>query len=421
MKIKHLEKYFLVLALILFVLSFLIFSSQPPKVSTLDRRGELFSSRSKAGEKYFIFGKELSMMPGDSIYLSDQEDEQAESLEIKKILLPSRELVEFETDSGTITGTARQEIILEKNWRSLPGVFTVRQGNDTLQIKLSEIKLTKGKLWLAIDTDLDTLNDPESVVSFYQKSTSDPMDQNLPERQKWLSPNTDENETVYDLFTPPIIYIHNGELTTRLPEKEVVEEKLEPFGLTLVDVIKTAYPLRLKSWVGNTPYFEDRANIGEGDGEITRNRVEVGKTYKRVTNRKPGQPSLEICESNDSEKMFTVQYFTVQQYRNPETGGLRPVGRAMVKDHRSDGEPFEINTLMTEVFAGNFTIKFRASLPGLSSKEFNIESSQTNATFEYGGRKYLVSDIDLKTKSVKVTKQDPRMTQDSSQTFPFDL
>ena len=421
MKIKHLEKYFLFLALILFVLSLLIFSSQPSKVPIIDRKGELFVSKSKAGTNYFIFGRELSLIPGDSIYLSDQQAETADSFEIKKILLPSRELVEIETDSGTVKGTARQDIILEKNWRLLPGVFTVRQGNDTLQVKLSEVKRVKGKLWLAIDTDLDSLNDPQFTLSFYQKSTSDSIEQNLPERQKWLSPNTDENETVYDLFTPPIIYIHNGELTTRLPEKEVVEEKLEPFGLTLVEVIKTAYPLRLKSWVGNTPYFEDHANLGEGDGEIIRNRVEVGKTYKRAKDRKPGQPSLEICESNDSEKMFTVQYFTVQQYRNPETGGLRPVGRAMVKDHRSDGEPFEINTLMTEVFAGNFTIKFRASLPGLSSKEFNIASTESSATFEYGGRKYLVTDIDILNKNLKVTKQDPRMTQDSQKTFSFDL
>ena len=47
------------------------------------------------------------MMPGDSIYLSDQEDEQAESLEIKKILLPSRELVEFETDFRNSKGNSQ--------------------------------------------------------------------------------------------------------------------------------------------------------------------------------------------------------------------------------------------------------------------------------------------------------------------------
>jgi hypothetical protein len=93
----------------------------------------------------------------------------------------------------------------------------------------------------------------------------------------------------------------------------------------------------------------------------------------------------------------------------------------MVKDHRSDGEPFEINTLMTEVFAGNFTIKFRASLPGLSSKEFIIASTESSATFEYSGRKYLVTEIDLINKNLKVTKQDPRMTQDSQKTFSFDL
>ena len=28
---------------------------------------------------------------------------------------------------------------------------------------------------------------------------------------KWTNPSTDENSTPYDLFTPPIIYIHNGD------------------------------------------------------------------------------------------------------------------------------------------------------------------------------------------------------------------
>ena len=138
-----------------------------------------------------------------------------------------------------------------------------------------------------------------------------------------------------------------------------------------------------------------------------------------VLDRKPGQPSLEICDKNDSAKLFTVQYFAVQQYRNPETGGLKPVGRAMVQDHRLGGKPFEINSLMKEVNAGNFTLNFRASLPALDTKEFNVESTKPLETLEYGGRIYLVSDIDLENKSVKVTKQDPRIEGDLVEIFSF--
>ena len=184
-------------------------------------------------------------------------------------------------------------------------------------------------------------------------------------------------------------------------------------------VTKAEYPLRLKSWVGSTPYFEDLATIEDGTGKIIRNRIEVGKPHKRVEDRKPGQQSFEICDSNDTDKIFTVQYFAVQQYRNPETGGLKPVGRAMIQDHKLGGKPFEINTLMKGVYAGNMTFNFMASLPGLDPKEFSFSSSDSLATLEYGGRKYLVSEIDLESKTLRVTKQDPRLEEDSYQTFSF--
>ena len=234
-----------------------------------------------------------------------------------------------------------------------------------------------------------------------------------------VEPRNDGNISTYDLFTPPIIYIHNGELTAKLPEAQAVEEVTEPFGVSLIGITKMKYPLRLISWVGQTPYFDDLQTTDDQTKKVVRNRIEVGKPYKRVVERKPGQQSLEICENNDSEKFFTVQYFTVQQYRNPETYGLKPVGRAMVLDHKLGGEPFEINTLMKEVDAGNFTIDFKASLSGLNPMDFKFESSQTSLTVDYGGRKYLVSELNPENRTIKITKKDPRLTEDSYQVFSF--
>ncbi len=419
MRVKHLEKFSLVITLVLFVLSFFIFSSYSANTETKNQKNDLFDSQKRSGVDYFIFGKEISIMPGETLSYYNSEGELAQFYEVKNILLPSREMVEIVTDNGKFTGSSRQEVIFEKNWRSLPGVFSIRQDKETIQIKLSEVKSLRGKLWLGIDANLKSLNDETLTLSFYQKTIHTPEDGYLPERLKWINPSVEENQSAYDLFTPPIIYIHNGELTTRLPEKEAEVEKIEPFGITLIGVTKAEYPLRLKSWMGNTPYFEDLGAMEDGNVKIVRNRVEVGKPYKRVKDRKPGQQSFVACDSNDSEKIFTVEYFAVQQYRNPETGGLKPVGRAMVQDHRMGGKPFEINSLMKGVFAGNVTFNFLASLPGLTPKEFSFESSQSLATFEYGGRKYLVSDIDLESKSLRVTKQDPRMVEDSYQTFSF--
>ena len=419
MRVKHIEKFSLVLALCLVVLSFFLFSSYSAKSENNNYKNDLFESKKRSGTEYFIFRKEISIMPGELLSFYNEESELAESYEVQNILIPSRQEIEIITENKKIKGTSRQEVIFEKNWRSLPGVFSIRQNKETIQVKLSDVVGIRGKLWLKIDANLKTLNDEDLTVSFYQKTTNAQTEAHLPERLKWINSGTEENQSAYDLFTPPIIYIHNGELTTRLPEKEVKEEKIEPFGLSLVGVTKAEYPLRLKSWVGNTPYFEDLATIEDGTGKIIRNRIEVGKPHKRVEDRKPGQQSFEICDSNDTDKIFTVQYFAVQQYRNPETGGLKPVGRAMIQDHKLGGKPFEINTLMKGVYAGNMTFNFMASLPGLDPKEFSFSSSDSLATLEYGGRKYLVSEIDLESKTLRVTKQDPRLEEDSYQTFSF--
>ena len=419
MRVKHIEKFSLVLALCLVVLSFFLFSSYSAKSENNNYKNDLFESKKRSGTEYFIFRKEISIMPGELLSFYNEESELAESYEVQNILIPSRQEIEIITEDKKIKGTSRQEVIFEKNWRSLPGVFSIRQNKETIQVKLSDVVGIRGKLWLYIDANLRTLNDEDLTVSFYQKTTRAQTEAHLPERLKWINSGTEENQSAYDLFTPPIIYIHNGELTTRLPEKEVEEEKIEPFGLSLVGVTKSEYPLRLKSWVGNTPYFEDLATIEDGTGKIIRNRIEVGKPHKRVEDRKPGQQSFEICDSNDTDKIFTVQYFAVQQYRNPETGGLKPVGRAMIQDHKLGGKPFEINTLMKGVYAGNMTFNFMASLPGLDPKEFSFSSSDSLATLEYGGRKYLVSEIDLESKTLRVTKQDPRLEEDSYQTFSF--
>ena len=57
---------------------------------------------------------------------------------------------------------------------------------------------------------------------------------------------SDKNQTIYDMFIPPDHLIHDGQLTTKLPEKEKEEEEIEPFGLSLVNVTKAEYPLDLK-------------------------------------------------------------------------------------------------------------------------------------------------------------------------------
>ena len=418
MKFIHLEKIFLIISIIIFGVFLSIFTTLEYNFNSEENNHNRFDLKSKSGVSYFVFKKPLSIMPGEFLHIYKSDNDSYDKYAVKSILIPSREKINVFTENETITGTTRQELILENDWQDSPNILSLRSGKETFQVRFVDIKRIRGNLHLNINTDLKTINNLEYNISFYQKSQSTHDIISTPEKTKWTNGLADKNQTIYDMFTPPIIFIHDGQLTTKLPEKEKEAEEIEPFGLSLIEVSKAEYPLRLKSWVGQTPYFED-LTTKEASGNAVRNRIEVGKTYKRIVNRKPGQPSLEICDNNDSDKLFIVQYFAVQQYRNPETGGLKPVGRAMIQDFRIEGPPFEINSLMKKVYAGSLKMSFRASLPGLAPEEFTFESSDEIRVFDFGGRRYQISNIDFENKMIKVTKQDPRSTEDSVQSFSF--
>jgi len=91
----------------------------------------------------------------------------------------------------------------------------------------------------------------------------------------------------------------------------------------------------------------------------------------------------------------------------------------MIKDFQLGGSAFEINTLMTKVFAGNYTFHFLANLPNLSPQEFSFESSSVDSTFDYGGRVYRISSANYEDSSLVVTKEDPRQAEIFTKTFSF--
>ena len=160
-------------------------------------------------------------------------------------------------------------------------------------------------------------------------------------KNKWTRSNSDQNHSGYDLFTPPVIYVHEGMLTTRLPESKEEEAPPESFGLIFKAANRKSYPYRLCSWIGGTPTSRILQLLSP-QHLVGRSVTGLNCTaYKRNENRKPGQPSLIRCGEDDPGRIFIVEHFVVQQHKNPQTGGLRPVGRAVVRDYKIP-EPFEI-------------------------------------------------------------------------------
>jgi hypothetical protein len=63
----------------------------------------------------------LSLLPGDFIHLIQDDDDNWTPFEIKAILLLARQEIHLSTSSGIISGTTRQDVILDKKWRNSQG------------------------------------------------------------------------------------------------------------------------------------------------------------------------------------------------------------------------------------------------------------------------------------------------------------
>ena len=92
--------------------------------------------------------------------------------------------------------------------------------------------------------------------SFHQPLAGERVDHNQSqtERVRWTKPADESGDSIYDLFTPPIIYLIDGNLTTSLPEKAEVR-KTEEFGLSY-GVFRKNYRYKMRGF-SNTRLFED--------------------------------------------------------------------------------------------------------------------------------------------------------------------
>ena len=115
--------------------------------------------------------------------------------------------------------------------------------------------------------------------------------------------------------------------------------------------------------------------------------------YKINPNYRPGLPSFIKTTPEDEEKYLMVEYFTVVEFKDPKTGGSKPVGRALVKDYNTSNKPFEINSLMDEVFSGEYKIQLFLKLMENYPKIFLLVQKMKGKKFEIGNRNYEVINI----------------------------
>ncbi|MDC0157455.1 hypothetical protein OAK38_06820 [Verrucomicrobia bacterium] len=227
------------------------------------------------------------------------------------------------------------------------------------------------------------------------------------DRVRWTTSAEESNESIYDLFTPPIIYLVDGNLTTKLPEKEVITVvKTEEFGLTLDNFQQKPYRFRMKGFTSEFPFFEDLDPADKEKRHNTRIKMVPGTPYKSNLDGKKGTPSLIPTTEDDVDKLLMVTVFRVDTVQDEKSGGVRPIGRAMVRDFKLGGKVFEIRHGWPEVFAGENEIILNYRLEGADEK-IVLSDKEIGKTIEFGSRKYLIKEIDLSDKSLLIEKRGP--------------
>ena len=420
---SHYEKLILgITSLILILVACLNYFSSPvqdKKESFLNFAS--FAVDSFGGEEVLEMSKDSQLLPGNivKLYNSDIENKNIEIFEVKKVIFSKKSKVSITLRNSEILNGRLlnpSSTILSKGWEKIRSPIALETDEGTKTLSYKDIELIRGTQKIVLDRPLGNITPSNYLISVYQSKSSYISDLNRTEKTRWINSTKDENSSIYDLFTPPIIYLVNGELTTSLPEAPKEIEKVEDFGLSLINFDKEEYRLKLASWIGNTPYFEDlQKKVSDSSLNNVKNRLELKVPYKENESYRPGLPSFVKTTLEDEKKFLMIEYFTVQQIKDPKTGGVKPVGRALVKDFRNNGKSFEVNSLMKKVYSGNFKIILKFNVDGVPSNEFQITEGDIGKVYTFENRNYKILSIDIENKNVEVEKMISGATSSTTQ------
>jgi hypothetical protein len=407
----HYDKLALFVVIIVLTLGiiFSLFQSFETTNNDDDRQLPTFLIDSYEGDTTLEVFRETDLIPGDRVLFFNNNTSESLYHPISKVIFnrKSRVLVTLNSQNsvqGKLLNSS--STILTESWQKIRTPLALETKEGVLNLNFKDIARIKGQQILVFSSKLDEIDPKEYSISTYQNKLFTVSDSNRSEKIRWTNNSTDANASIYDLFTPPIIYLVNGELTTSLPEIPEEEEKEEEFGLVLKSFEKDKFRLKLSSWIGQTPYFEDLlTKVSANSSNNVKNRIEVNVPYKINPNYRPGLPSFIKTTLEDEEKYLMVEYFTVEEFKDAKTGGSKPVGRALVKDYNTGNKSFEINSLMGEVFSGEYKIQLIFEIEGELPQDISLSAKDVGKKFEFGNRNYEVIRINEESKTIEVSKE----------------
>ena len=406
----HYDKIALLVVIIVltFGVIFSLFQSFETANKDDDRQLPTFLIDSYEGDTTLELFRETDLVPGDQVLFFNNNTSESLSHKISKVIFNRKSLVVVTLNSQkSIQGKLlnSSSTILSESWQKIRTPLAIETKNGVLNLNFKDITRIKSRQILVFSSGIGEPDPKEYSISTYQNKFVTVSDSNRSEKIRWTNNSTDVNASIYDLFTPPIIYLVNGELTTSLPEIPQEVEKEEEFGLVLKSFEKDKFRLKLSSWIGQTPYFEDLlTKVSAHSSKNVKNRIEVNVPYKINPNYRPGLPSFIKTTLEDEEKYLMVEYFTVVEFKDPKTGGSKPVGRALVKDYNTSNKSFEINSLMDEVFSGEYKIQLIFEIDGELPQDITLSAKEVGKKFEFGNRNYEVIKINEESKSIEISK-----------------
>ena len=354
------------------------------------------------------------LMPGDIVVINGATPEFFNgNFTVKTILLPesNSKVTLLLSDDNTLSGRFKQSGSpeLDRKWHSQSGSLSIRTDEGEREIRIAELEQFWGSTSFTMATKSSSDEEAEgdfSLIAYQSRGGSMRLMEST-RGGKWVnvsSPN--KGDPTYDLFTPPVLYVVNGRLETSLPEAAKTEKPPEIFGLRLVAFEKVPYRFRIRSWIGEIPYLEDlQHEFPPSSGRFVRNRLELRVPYKENPNYKPGDTTLIKTIADDPDKIVMVDAFVVQQVRDPKTGGIRSVGRVLIKDFRLLGKPFEINSFMDETHAGEYRITVKSTSNDNNTEKFTFDQNSKGTSFRLAMRDYKILEIDFVKFRVHLEKQ----------------
>ncbi len=407
---SHYEKFILLLLVVVFgcASGLYFFKSIELDEKKFIETTTSFSIDDFGDQEALVLLRETQLLPNDSIIVFDSDGKKIDTFNVEKVVFSRKSRVSIQLKSnlflkGRLLNPS--STILTLQWEKSRSPLAIETEKGVKNLSFKDIDFIRGEQKLILNKPLGDIEPSECRISVYQSQTQFLSDANRTERSRWTSTTAEENSSIYDLFTPPIIYLVEGVLSTTLPKPPEEKKDDEAFGLSLISFDKEAYRFKMSGWIGKTPYFEDlQTKVSLNSQNNVRNRVEINKPYKLNIEYKPGGTTLIPTTMNDSEKLLIVKYFAVQQIPNEKTGGLKSVGRALVEDFQKGGKPFEINSMMKEVFSGQFSITLKFEITGKLSQEITISENDIGKKINIEERIYEILEIDSTKKEVVVQK-----------------